>query len=136
MEGHMRCLGMGQTSCLWEWNRYVAWEWDRYAAWEWDRYVAWGWFGCVINFETGLTCVIFCVLDLGMGLKFTRQFSKKRMKHEQTNVAQEGEGDDGEGEEDTDGRAEPGISHPVRALYAFHGSNEDEVKITSHGERG
>ena len=71
--------------------------------------------------------------DLGMGLKFTRQFSKKRLKSQRTNGSQEDGGGEEEeqdgGEDETDGKAVADVNHHVRALYAFHGSNEDEVRV-------
>lgn len=76
-----------------------------------------------------------------MGLKFTRQFSKKRMKNQRTDGSLEDDGGEGEddggedeqdeaGEDETDGKAVAGgsVNHHVRALYGFHGSNEDEVR--------
>ncbi|KAL5476258.1 hypothetical protein EMCRGX_G026181 [Ephydatia muelleri] len=71
--------------------------------------------------------------DLGMGLKFTRQFSKKRLKSQRTNGSQEDGGGEEEeqdgGEDETDGKAVADVNHHVRALYAFHGSNEDELQF-------
>ena len=83
-----------------------------------------------------------------MGLKFTRQFSKKRLKNQRRTASQEedgGDGGEGEeeqeegGEEETDGRTEAdgATQRNVRALYTFQGSNDDEVNMcTFGGERG